>query len=166
MGERKRVFHPTGGPVLVKQADADRVNINAIVKQFVRTGELPENAREPRYGDFSDGASFFEVMTRVRQAESDFMALPSQVRAACKNDPAEFLDAAGDPERMEELRQLGLPDWAEPHTPILGYGVRTDTTEVSGGKEKESGVSTESATESEPAAVSPRRENAPEEHSS
>lgn len=157
---RKRVYHPTGGPVLTKQADTERANINAIVRRFVRTGELPVGRQEPRYGDFSDGLTFHDMMCRVRAAEADFMMLPSAIRAACSNDAAEFLDALSDKERLAELQELGLPEWAVPHTPILDYGVRTDTTEVSGGKEKESGVQEESATEGEPKAVPARSEGA------
>lgn len=159
----KRVTHPTGGPVLVKQADTARTNINAIVKRFVATGELPQASQEPRYGDFSDGLTFHDMMCRVRQAEQEFMALPSAVRAACANDVGEFLDQVVDDEKRAQLEELGLPEWAVPHTPTLDYGMRTDTGDVTGGKEKESGVSESSEAEGEPKAVSERREGAPQE---
>lgn len=109
MIDRLPVFAKTGGRRLVKQSMAGDSDINVIMEKWHATGMLPQGAgRAPRYGDFSNGASFTEALFAVRDAEDAFLQLPSAVRSYCDNDPGKFLDLVMDPERREELEKLGL----------------------------------------------------------
>ncbi len=115
--ERKRVFHPSGGVSLTKQAEAEAADVNFIVAQWMSGGTPVVNRVQAHYGDFSSGIDFTAAMNAVRDAERDFMALPAVVRSHVGNDPAEFLRLVHDPERREELEKLGLLDVDIPPEP-------------------------------------------------
>jgi len=105
---RDPVIHPAGGRVMVKKADQQSTDINEIVRR-ARAGQMPRlNARQPLWGDFSEGSDFFHQLTRVRSAESAFMDLPPNIRRHCNGDPGEFLNMVYDPDRRDELVELGL----------------------------------------------------------
>lgn len=109
--ERRRVTAPAGGETMTKQSMAAEVDINNIIKRWLRTGVAPVTGQKPLYGDFTGMVDFHSAMNRIRTAEADFMALPSAVRKHVDNDPGKFLEMVYDPERHDELVELGLvPD--------------------------------------------------------
>ncbi len=110
LSKRQRVFHPSGGPSLTKQSEAEGADVNFIVAQWLSGGTPVVNRMQAQYGDFSSGIDYTAAMNAVRDAERDFMALPAAVRSHVDNDPAEFLRLVHDPERRDELEQLGLLD--------------------------------------------------------
>lgn len=111
---RRRVTHPGGGRLMTKQAEAAETDINNIVRRHRVTGApFPVN-QNATYGDFSSGADFHAMVTRVREAELTFALLPAEVREAAKNDPGEFLNMVFDPTRRAELVELGLVEAAIP----------------------------------------------------
>ncbi len=118
-------FFPQDDPTCVsmtKPEFADECDINKIMKKFKRTGLLgnPLNYKEGRYGDFSSGADFAEVMRRVTDAQQGFSELPSTIRNRFKNDPKEYFDFMVDPSNDQEAFELGLkpkPEPAEPSEP-------------------------------------------------
>jgi len=85
-------------PSLTVQADAEDADINTIVRRFGITGHLPENARIPSYGDFTDVHDFQSAQNAIRHAQEQFDALPAEVRAAFLNDPQRLLEAAEQPD--------------------------------------------------------------------
>lgn len=88
----------------------DEVNINNIVKRFEQTGLLEHtNNAQPQYGE-ATGQTFTEAMFMVREAEENFMQLPSEIRREFGNDVSTYLDAIGDPSKMPMLAELGLID--------------------------------------------------------
>jgi hypothetical protein len=106
---RKRVTHRSGGREMVKRADAEGTDPQLIVQKWLKTGIPPVGTgRAPRYGDFSGVEDFHTCVERVRDAEEDFMNLPSSVRAACQNDAGIFLDKVATDDGLEELRKQGL----------------------------------------------------------
>lgn len=108
---RRRVTHPQGGPLVTKQAMRDETNANLIMEKWIKQGSFPRGpAGSPMYGDFSSGLSYQQSLDRVMQAQAEFQALPSAVRRACENDPAQFLELCSDPEKLEKLRELGLAE--------------------------------------------------------
>lgn len=110
-GDRIQVLHPQGGPLMTKQSMVDETNANVIMERWINRGQFPRGAAgSPMYGDFSSGLDYREALDRVMQAEAEFRALPSRVRTACQNDPARFLELCSDPERLGELRELGLAE--------------------------------------------------------
>lgn len=121
--KRRSVPHPSGGRTLVKQSQAAETDVNQIMARWITHGQPPRgNGRPPEYGDFSNGMDFTTAINQVRQAEQDFAELPAQVRKACRNSPALFLELVHDPDRQAELVKLGLatdriPETATPPTP-------------------------------------------------
>lgn len=107
--ERERVTTPGGGETRVQQAEKHEADINYIVNNYVRSGEVnvPQIA-EGVYGDFSDVADFKTCMDRVRDAETAFMELPSNIREAARHDPANLIDLAYNPDRRAEAEALGI----------------------------------------------------------
>lgn len=103
-------LHPTGGKSLTKQSDASDADVNKVVNRYVTHGVVPPlNGRRAEYGDFTRGGDFTSMYNAVAHAMSEFEALPSAVRDACRNDPAIFLDKVFDAEARRELEALGLP---------------------------------------------------------
>ena len=107
--------HPGGGKARTKQADALDTDIDRLVNRFVAHLHAPDpNRAPPTYGDFSNVDDFHTAMNKVKSAEDSFMRLPSAVRKHVNNDPGEFLSMVNDPERKEELVDLGLLPQDEP----------------------------------------------------
>ncbi len=109
--EHARFFHPSGGPQLTKLAEQDSTDINLIMDSWIGTGGAVPGRLNPavgRYGDFSSGMDYWEALTKVRQAETDFAALSPKIRDHVDNDPGKFLDLFEDPARRDELVELGL----------------------------------------------------------
>lgn len=93
----------------------DECDVNKIMQKYQRDGVVTHVQEfEGNYGDFCDAPSFQEACNTVIAAEEMFMTLPSSVRKHFDNDPAEFLACAQDPDREDEMRDLGLLPRAEP----------------------------------------------------
>lgn len=106
---RKRVTHPEGGPLMTKQSMAADTDVNHIMARWIAHGVPPlAGNRAPTYGDFSSGLDFQTALNQVMETQAQFDRLPAHIRAACHNDPAEFLDLALNPARVDELVKLGL----------------------------------------------------------
>ncbi len=105
---RVRVFHPSGGEMMTKQADKDAADINTIMNKYVETGVYPISTKTPYYGNFVGTPTFHEGLNRIASAQEDFDRLPARVRKHVDNDPGKFLDLVHDPERRDELEALGL----------------------------------------------------------
>lgn len=115
---RGRQKHPVRGESRTRQADALASDINAIMDRYVHHGVLPsQNAARPRYGDFSSGLDYHAALLKVQSAEDEFMALPAHVRRYVDNDPGRFLELVHDPERRDELVELGLVEEQLPAEP-------------------------------------------------
>lgn len=98
-----------GDKGVTKQSDLKDTDINAIMKRFERTGQLPDMiAHTPRYGDFSEVPSYQEALEIVNLANDQFSNLDANVRNRFDNDPAKFLGFATDPKNMDELEKMGL----------------------------------------------------------
>lgn len=105
-------FDPEDTPV--KQSFKDDCDINRIVKQFTRTGQVTHLNRQPAHYGYAPALDFREALEMVREQEEQFAELPSQVRARFNNNPEELLEFLGDPENLEEARQLGLAEGEKP----------------------------------------------------
>ncbi len=110
----QRGKHRGGGRQMTKQADLSKTNINRLVDNWVRSGNVVLNTDQPKYGDFSNAEDYSTAMNRVRDAERDFMELPARVRDHVDNDPGKFLEMVFNPERRGELEELGLVDVQAP----------------------------------------------------
>lgn len=98
------------GPGRTKQEFVAECDINNILRRFTRDRFLTHvNQREPMFLDVSEVGDFRTAIDQVRAATEYFEQLPAKVRARFGNDPARFMDEAGQLGRGE-LRELGLAE--------------------------------------------------------
>jgi phage internal scaffolding protein len=93
---------------LAQQHFKDETDINNILRQFNITGLLPENPLSPRYGDFSGIGDYQSALNAVIAAESEFEALPAQIRARFNNNPEELINFLENADNKDEAIALGL----------------------------------------------------------
>lgn len=106
--QRVRVIHPHSEESKTQQAHKDEANINSILKRWRYGHPVPEEHRNPHYGDFSGVADYHTELNRIQQAHEQFLRLPAEVRKAVHNDVGEFLEKCTTTEGLEELKELGL----------------------------------------------------------
>ncbi|AXH78129.1 MAG: internal scaffolding protein [Microviridae sp.] len=90
------------------QSAKDECDLNAIMKKYIKTGELPPGIGIGRFGDFSDVTDYLEAQNTLIQARQQFDSLPSGVRERFRNDPAALLAFVNDRKNLDEARTLGL----------------------------------------------------------
>lgn len=122
---RKPVFAPSGGELMTKQSMKNECDINNILSQYKKTGIITHvQAARPTYEDLPDASDFQEAQNLLIEASHAFDALPSKVRDFYQNDPYRFLDAIGDPDQHDKLREFGvlkpLPEGRQPQPPSGG----------------------------------------------
>lgn len=91
-----------------RQSEKDACDINRILLQYERTGQVPVIQEEALYADVSEFGSYQENLHKVMEAEALFMKLPPEVRNRFQNDPGSFLAFASDPANLDELVALKL----------------------------------------------------------
>jgi len=97
-------------PTLTQQHSKDQVDINNIMKRYIKTGVLDHVAKyQPQYRD-NNATDYQESMNIVIKADEMFSELPSQARKHFDNDPAAFLDFVQDPANHHKLHELGLTE--------------------------------------------------------
>lgn len=108
-GPRRRVAIEFKKPSRTHQSFKDECDINNILKRYERTGQLPELIKSnPQYGDFSEAVDYQEAINIVRHAETQFAALPAEVRDRFRNSPEKFLQFVEDPKNGPQLVEMGL----------------------------------------------------------
>jgi phage internal scaffolding protein len=98
---------------LTQQHFKDETDINNILRQFNITGLLPENKLSPRYGDFTGISDYQSALNAVIAAESEFDALPAQIRARFNNNPEELIQFLENDKNYDEAVKLGLVEKPE-----------------------------------------------------
>nr|WAE43905.1 MAG: internal scaffolding protein [Microviridae sp.] len=105
----KRVQLICNDPSRTHQSFSAECNINNIIKKYKKSGVLTHvTSQVASYGDYSAVPDFHEAMNIVAKAQQDFDLLPALVRKRFANDPAQFLDAVGNPDNFDEMKELGL----------------------------------------------------------
>lgn len=123
--ERKRVQTEMNPESDVQQHLANDADINTIMAKYRRTGVLPIVHCQPRYGDFSSGLSFHELLMKADRCRDEFDALPADIKKRFRQDPAELIDFLDDEKNRDEAIKMGLivpevetpPGKAEPPEP-------------------------------------------------
>lgn len=95
-----------------RQSEAAECDINRIVMQYYKTGQLPVGSVEGVFADVSAIGDYRSAMERMKAAETAFMSLPPQVRLRFENDALRFVEFAVNPENRKEMEALGLLDKA------------------------------------------------------
>lgn len=105
--------HPVGES-RCQQNLADETDINYILRKQVETGLVKHvNTHQGQYGNFASSTDYHDCMNKVAAADQAFSTLPADLRAQFENDPAQFLEFVGDPENIDEMRDMGLLPPAE-----------------------------------------------------
>lgn len=96
-------------PSMTEQYHRSEVNINDIIARYNQRGVLgtPTQVREMFFGDFSASPDRLEYEITVSDAKEKFMRLPSDVRAAFRNDPYQMLREL-DSGNLQKFIDLGL----------------------------------------------------------
>ena len=102
-----RVSFETTGDSRTKQSFKNECDVNNILKNYNKTGVMPENFNPGEYRDL-DGTDYQEYMQTVASANSMFEELPSALRKRFKNDPAQLLSFVHDDKNVAEAHKLGL----------------------------------------------------------
>ncbi len=90
------------------QSDADQADIKKILRKYKQVGIVDHlNLTEATYKDVTEFTDFGDVMRTVKQAENQFMELPSKVREIFQHDVASWLDHAHDEEKRASLVTAG-----------------------------------------------------------
>ena len=102
-----RVSFETSGDSRTKQSFKNECDVNNILKNYNKTGVMPENFNPGEDRDL-DGTDYQEYMQTVASANSMFEELPSALRKRFKNDPAQLLSFVHDDKNVDEAHKLGL----------------------------------------------------------
>lgn len=100
---------------VTNQAAKKSCDVNEIIKNYDKTGIISNVSKfEAKFGDMS-GVDFKNMQDKVTNAHSQFMTLPSHIRARFNNDPGSLLDFMEDPANRPKAIELGLinKDWTE-----------------------------------------------------
>jgi phage internal scaffolding protein len=95
-------------PTRAQQHHKDECDINVILERFGKTGQMPVNTISGTYGDFSGVHDYHTAMNALIAAESEFAALPAQIRNKFANDPANLVQFLDNPQNRAEAEKLGL----------------------------------------------------------
>lgn len=106
----ERVYAKHSDKIIVEQCHAKGCDINNIVKQFHKTGILPENNKTPIYGDFSNIPSTEEAFDIAHKAQEAFMLLPANLRKLIDNDPSQLSKFMLEEKNYDACVQYGLFD--------------------------------------------------------
>ncbi|WNK14709.1 MAG: internal scaffolding protein [Microvirus sp.] len=113
-----RVVDPFTGeitfpPSRTKLEFAAQCDINNIIKEFTRTGQINHIAAKAAQGaflDLPDDLDYQTSLNAVNRAQDAFAALPAAIRNRFGGDPAKFLAFCDDPANGPEMLELGLRD--------------------------------------------------------
>lgn len=95
-------------PSKTKQAFAEELDVNNIIKKYNKTGVLQKmHDFEGIFGDFKS-QDFQDAMNTVINAEQVFLEVPSKIRAQFNNDPGAFIDFATNKDNLKQMREWGL----------------------------------------------------------
>jgi len=91
-----------------EQSHKEECDINQILSKYIKTGVLAhQKHHQSNYGDYTS-TDFHEAQNIIAKASSMFAELPAKVRSQFDNDPAKFLDFAGDNNNMQAMVNMGL----------------------------------------------------------
>lgn len=105
---RPRVQTVNDGPEVTVQSDTHLVDLNRIMEKYRRTGLVEAlDETEAKFMDCTAFQDYADVMRTAKEAEMEFMKLPSKVREIFHHDVAEWLDTAHDEKKREALVAAG-----------------------------------------------------------
>ena len=105
----KKYVYKTTGESLTQQHYKDECDIINIIKRHDRNGIIEHVQRgQARYGDFSEVSDYREALDLVRDAQNEFLSIPSDIRKKFDNDPGKFYEFVSDPDNKDQLIEMGF----------------------------------------------------------
>jgi phage internal scaffolding protein len=118
-------------PTRAQQHHRDECDINVILERFGKTGQMPVNAISGTYGDFSGVHDYHTAMNTLIAAESEFAALPANIRSRFANDPANLIEFLDNEDNRAEAEKLGLVNISSTANIEPAYAAEKPVTEPS-----------------------------------
>lgn len=110
-----QVLHFCEGESMTRPSFQEECDINNIIKKFNQTGQVHHLAEGlPFYGDVTEIKDLRTALEVARQAEENFMQMPSSLREKFNNDPGLLIDFLNDGRNYKEALELGLIERTEP----------------------------------------------------
>lgn len=110
--DREAVSRETGlrmnGKGKTQQQFKDQCDIRMIIKNYTRTGLIPQRTQMPLPAEFHETFDYMSCQNTLVQAKRAFMELPSDIRKRFGHDPAEFYRFATDEKNVDDLVKMGL----------------------------------------------------------
>lgn len=101
-------------PSRTKQEFKDQCDVNHIMARYESTGLISHLAKgHPQFLDVSEIPDYQAMLDRMIAVGDFFMGLPAKIRDHFDNDPSVMMEAIGDPERRDEMVDLGLVELTE-----------------------------------------------------
>eukprot|EP01043_Picozoa_sp_COSAG02_P068352 COSAG02_NODE_11317_length_1749_cov_1.025455_3_plen_155_part_00 len=105
----KPCYFETTGESLTQQHFQEECDIINIIKRHDRNGILEHVQRgQARYGDFSEVHDYREALDLVKNAQEEFMSVPSDIRKQFDNNPGKFYEFVSNPDNKDELIKMGF----------------------------------------------------------
>lgn len=98
-------------PSLTKQEFKEESDINVILERFMRGGDAPPPVLPEHFMDLTGRTNYFDMATKIAEANRIFYLLDARTRAEHLNDPTRWADAvvkATETGDRDGLRALGL----------------------------------------------------------
>ncbi len=125
-------------PSMTVQSDAHLADIDNILASFGANGMAQLDETALQFRDVSHFTDLADALNQAREAEMEFMKLPSKVREIFKHDVAVWLDTAHDEDKRDELVKAGWIKGPEVAEEGSGGGAGgADPAEVAGTGETE-----------------------------
>jgi hypothetical protein len=87
----------------------EETEILNIIRRHDRNGVIDHiNKGTAIYGDFSEITDYRDMIHKLREADSAFAQVPSDIRKRFENDPAKFFNFVTDETNHEALAEMGL----------------------------------------------------------
>lgn len=90
------------------QSDAHLADIGEILRSYGATGMLDLQETAMEFGDISSFTDLADALSQAKEAEVEFMKLPSKVRGIFDHDVAVWLDTAHDKDKRDALVEAGF----------------------------------------------------------
>jgi phage internal scaffolding protein len=99
----------TTGESMTQEHFREETEILNIIRRHDRNGVIDHiNTGKAIYGDFSEITDYRDMIHKLREADSAFAQVPSDIRKRFENDPAKFFNFVSDPANADELAEMGL----------------------------------------------------------
>ena len=104
-----RCWFETTGESMTQQHFAEESEINNILRSHDRNGVIEHIHRgNSIYADFSGITDLSDALHQIKEAQQEFLNVPSEIREKFHNDAGQFFKFASNPDNLDELRSMGL----------------------------------------------------------